>query len=68
MKAARALLEWNQGALAEASGLALSSVRRFESQGFGKASLENIDKIAKAFTDAGIEFFNGGEPGVRLRK
>lgn len=68
MKAARALLDWNQDRLATESGLATSTIKRLEGAGLAKASLENIDKIAEAFEQAGIEFFNSGEPGVRLRR
>lgn len=68
MKAARALLDWNQDRLAKESGLAASTIRRLETGGIGKASMENIEKISMALEAVGIEFFNGGEPGVRLRK
>lgn len=68
MKAARALLDWNQDRLATESGLAVSTIKRLENGGVSKASLENIDKVSNALAAAGIEFFNGGEPGVRLRR
>lgn len=68
MKAARALLDWNQSKLAEACGLGPTTIKRYESNGLGKASLENIELISSAFESEGIEFFNGGEPGVRLRR
>lgn len=68
MKAARALLDWNQDRLANESGLAVSTIKRLEGGGIAKASMENIDKVSTALESAGIEFFNDGEPGVRLRK
>lgn len=68
MKAARALLDWTQDRLATESGLAASTIKRLETAGLAKASVENIDKISNALAMAGIEFFNGGEPGVRLRR
>jgi transcriptional regulator with XRE-family HTH domain len=68
MKAARALLDWNQDRLATESGLAASTIKRLENGGLAKASVENVDKIAEAFERVGIQFFNGDEPGVRLRK
>ena len=68
MRAARGLLDWSQQELAEKSGLALSTIKRLENGGVSKASVENIDKISDALAEAGIEFFNGGEPGVRLRR
>lgn len=68
MKAARALLDWNQDRLATESGLAASTIKRLENTGLAKASLENVDKISEALERAGIEFYNHGEPGVRLRR
>jgi len=67
-KAARALLDWNQDKLATESGLAASTIKRLENSGLAKASLENVDKISEALERAGIEFYNHGEPGVRLRR
>lgn len=68
MKAARALLDWSQDDLAGKCGLATSTIKRLENGGLSKASVENIDKVSDALAAAGIEFFNGGEPGVRLRR
>lgn len=68
MKAARALLDWTQDRLAQESELAASTIKRLENGGLAKASIENIDRVSSALAAAGIEFFNGGEPGVRLRK
>ncbi len=68
MRAARGLLSWNQQRLADESGLAVSTIKRLENGGISKASIENIEKIATALERVGIEFFNGGEPGVRLRR
>ncbi|MFK0684910.1 helix-turn-helix transcriptional regulator [Ochrobactrum sp. BD67] len=68
MRAARGLLNWNQQRLADESGLAVSTIKRLENGGISKASIENIEKIATALERVGIEFFNGGEPGVRLRR
>lgn len=68
MKAARALLNWNQTRLAEACGMSPTTIKRYESSGLQKVSIENIEAISTALSGVGIEFFNGGEPGVRLRK
>ncbi|CCB67442.1 Transcriptional regulator, XRE family (fragment) [Hyphomicrobium sp. MC1] len=54
--------------MATESGLVVSTIKRLENGGMSKASVENIDKISDALAAAGIEFFNGGEPGVRLRR
>ena len=70
MRAARGLLDWSQAKLAEVSGTAQSTVKRMESAGPEKSSVENIDKVSGALEAAGVEFIaeNGGGPGVRLRK
>jgi transcriptional regulator with XRE-family HTH domain len=68
MRAARGLLDWNQADLAAASGVALSTVKRMESVGPEKSSVENIDKVSTALEEAGVTFTNGGEAGVKLKK
>jgi hypothetical protein len=68
MRAARGLLDWNQADLAKASGVALSTVKRMESVGPERSSVENIDKVSTALEEGGVTFTNGGEPGVKLRK
>jgi len=72
IKAARALLDWNQEKLADASGLAMSTIKRLEGGGIGKASIENIEKISSALEGAGIVFLAEGDVapgglGVRLK-
>ena len=69
MKAARALLEWNQQKLATHSGVSLPTIRRMELSADrvgGRA--KSIYAVLDAFERAGIEFLNGDAPGVRLRK
>lgn len=71
IRAARALLRWEQRDLAEASGVSLPSVKRLETQPGALAAQERtILELRKALEMAGIEFIkeNGGGPGVRLRK
>lgn len=71
MKAARALLEWNQTDLAEKSGVALPTIKRMESsEGMVRGNAENVWKIQQTLEKAGIEFIpeNGGGAGVRLKK
>ena len=73
MRAARGLLDWTQGRLAEASGVALSTIKRMESAGPEKSSVENLDKVSTALEVGGITFVGQGEPstsggpGVRLK-
>jgi transcriptional regulator with XRE-family HTH domain len=68
MRGARGLLYWSQGKLADESGVALSTIKRMESIGPEKSSVENIDKVSTALEAAGVEFTNGDAPGVRLRR
>lgn len=68
-RAARALINWSQPELAEASGTGVSTIRDFET---GKRSpiANNLAAIQRALETAGVEFIaeNGGGAGVRLRK
>ena len=71
LRAARALLRWEQRDLAKASGVSLPSVKRLETQPGALAAQERtIVGFVKALEAAGVEFIaeNGGGPGVRLRK
>lgn len=67
-RAARALLEWTQPDLAQATGLSVVTIRAFEKGGEMRDSNRNLVRLT--FERAGVEFIpeNGGGPGVRLRK
>lgn len=68
-RAARALINWSQLQLAEASGTGVSTIRDFET---GKRTpiTNNLSAIRSALEAAGIIFVeeNGEGPGVRLKK
>jgi transcriptional regulator with XRE-family HTH domain len=66
-RAARGLLDWSQAQLASQSNLSESTVRDFE-KGRRIPSVNNLTAIQKALEAAGVEFTNGDQPGVRLRK
>ena len=67
VRAARALLRWEQRHLAKASGVSLPTIKRLESQrGALRAHGVTATAIRRALEAAGIEFINGGQPGVRL--
>jgi transcriptional regulator with XRE-family HTH domain len=71
IKAARVLLGWSQERLAEASGVAIPTVKRLEAKdGELGGREETREKIRAALEKAGVEFIDedGGGPGVRLRK
>jgi transcriptional regulator with XRE-family HTH domain len=68
VKAARALLGWSQGDLARASGVSEPTVARLESaDGALGGRPGTAGKLRRALELAGIEFLDGGAPGVRLR-
>ena len=66
-RAARGLIDWSQSDLAAASGVSLSTVRDFET---GKRTpiANNLAALQRALEAAGVEFTNGGEPGVKLKR
>ena len=71
IRAARALLRWEQKDLAVASKVSLPSIKRLESQpGQLAAQPRTIDALVAALEAGGIVFVaeNGEGPGVRLRK
>ena len=69
LKAARALVGWEQTDLAKKSGVAVSTIRRMESFG-GEigARTSTLSLVQKALEKVGSMFLNDGEPGVRLRR
>jgi len=71
VRAARALLRWEQKDLAEASKVSLPAIKRMETvRGPLAAQARSIEAIIAAFGTAGVIFVeeNGEGPGVRLRK
>ena len=68
IRAARALLGWAQNELSKKARVALGTLRRMESfDGPVSARTESLSKVVMALEKAGIEFLNGGSPGVRLK-
>lgn len=65
VRAARALLKWTQEDLAQRSGVGVTTINMWENDKT-RPSRETKDQIFVAFVEAGIEFWNGGNPGVRL--
>jgi len=71
IRAARALLRWEQRNLADASKVSLPSIKRLETVPGPLAAQERtVAALRTALEAAGVEFIaeNGGGPGVRLRK
>jgi predicted transcriptional regulator len=67
IRAARALLRWEQRDLADASSVSLPTVKRLEAKPGGLAAhASTVAALVKALEAAGVEFTNGERPGVRL--
>jgi transcriptional regulator with XRE-family HTH domain len=72
MRAARALLGWDQRHLAEVSGVSLPTIRRMESsEGNVRGNVDTLVKVVDALESGGVillaEDENSGR-GVRLKR
>ncbi len=74
MRAARALLGFDQRRLAKASGLSLPTIQRMESSdGVVRGNVDSLMKLVAALAANGIELIDegvaspGGGRGVRLK-
>jgi transcriptional regulator with XRE-family HTH domain len=68
IRAARQLANLSQADIARATGLSLPTIKRVESEREVSVSDEAQTAVRRALEAAGVEFTNGGEPGVKLRK
>jgi len=71
VRAARALLQWDQKTLAAESKVSIATIKRLEpNSGPLKANQVTVEALRRALEVAGVEFIpeNGGGPGVRLTK
>ena len=72
LRAARALLDWNQDQLAEKSGIGVATIRRLEGQsGNLRTYSDTLWRLQSALEEAGIIFIpeaDGLGPGVRLAR
>ncbi|GBD43334.1 hypothetical protein HRbin40_00806 [bacterium HR40] len=75
MRAARALLGWDQRQLAEAAGLSLPTIQRMEGcEGTVRGNVESLMRVVEALERAGIELIREGDVsrdggrGVRLKR
>ncbi len=67
LRAARALLGWEQKDVAAAAGVSDATVRRMERiEGDIRGQHGTVQKVQRALEEAGVEFTNGMKPGVRL--
>ena len=74
IRAARALLDWDQRRLADMSGLSLPTIQRMEaSDDIVRGNVDSLMKLISALEKAGIELIGediasrGGGRGVRLK-
>jgi DNA-binding XRE family transcriptional regulator len=67
--AARALIGLSKGELARKAKISTPTLIRMEAR-FGEAVglINNVAAVRAVLESAGIEFINGDEPGVKLRK
>ena len=66
-KAARQLLGWSQSELAGQVGVSKTTISYVEND-YPRHSIASRIAMGAALEDAGVEFTNGGEPGVKLRR
>ncbi len=69
LRAARAVLRWDQAMLAEKAGVPVEAIKRLERMDGPLRTAEEgtLDALQAALEAAGLEFTNGDAPGVRLR-
>lgn len=65
-RAARALLDWSQPDLVEASGVGRSTITRFE-RGSHMPHASNLAALRGAFEKAGVHFTDDNGVGVKLK-
>jgi hypothetical protein len=59
----------DQETLAEAAGVTSATIRRLEGMpGRLRATTTTVDSLQRALEARGVEFTNGEQPGVRMRK
>jgi len=66
LRMARAAVGWGVRELAEKAGVTANTVTRIENGADAKQS--TMDALQRALEAAGVEFTNGEQPGVRLKK
>jgi transcriptional regulator with XRE-family HTH domain len=66
LRMARAAVGWGVRELAERAGVTANTVTRIENGADAKQS--TMDSLQRALEAAGLEFTNGDQPGVRLRR
>ncbi|GJE57329.1 helix-turn-helix domain-containing protein [Methylobacterium thuringiense] len=72
LRAARALLRWDQATIADHAGVSIETIKRLEKMDGPLMSTKTatLHVLERAFRAAGVDFIpeNGGGAGVRLRR
>ena len=68
IRAARAMLRWDQSQLAKSADVSTETIKRIERLDGSLASTKagTLHAIEAALRSAGVEFTNGGQPGVKM--
>jgi transcriptional regulator with XRE-family HTH domain len=66
LRAARSLLNWTVRDLAEKAGVHRNTVTRAETEATSHGHA--VGQMVRTLEDAGVEFTNGDQPGVRMRR
>jgi transcriptional regulator with XRE-family HTH domain len=68
LKAARSLARLDQKELSTRAGVSVPTIKRMEAgDGPIRGTYENVSAVVNALENAGVEFTNGGQPGVRMK-
>ena len=69
LRAARALVNMDQGTLADRAGVNINTISAMEKKGAAMltSGLDKIRAVMTVLEAEGVEFLNHGSPGVRLR-
>jgi transcriptional regulator with XRE-family HTH domain len=67
VRMARAALNWSLQQLSEAAGVHRNTISNFETGRYA-GEPATLEAIRTALEAAGVEFTNGDQPGVRMRK
>ncbi len=70
LRAARALAGVEQQWVADRSGVSVNTIRNMEARGMEPitSGAVTVRKVQAAIEGAGVEFTNGGQPGVRMTR
>lgn len=66
LAAARSLLNWSQDQLAAAAEVSHLTILHWENEHHSPRQA-TVDRVVQVIEDRGVEFTNGGQPGVRFK-